>query len=244
MKTNTPKFLFRNSGLNKKSVLLFLFCFFVSVPLIAQENNNPSITTDTTSITDTLPPAKDSLSQDDFKEISDDLDLSAEELKAFNERARQKVSEFTNYVKIIADIDNSPPKRDMALESALKLFIDPDVNVMQTSYLYKGKWYVRNRTVRKYLWRLRSIGRMKVVIDMYDLIYISDFKKGDDDKYYATATFYQIYTKYSGDRILYSDKTTKTIDIVLERIKDEFYGEKRWVIRLGDVKVTESRLNY
>lgn len=223
---------------------MLLSCFFVSIQIVAQENNNASIKTDTTSITDTITTSKDTLSQDDFKDVSDDLDLSEAELKAFNERARQKVSEFTNYVKIIADIDNSPPKRDMALESALKLFIDPDVNVMQTSYLYKGKWYVRDRTVRKYLWRLRSIGRMKVVIDMYDLIYISDFKKGGDGKYYATATFYQVYTKYSGDRILYSDKTTKTIDIILERIKDEFYGEKRWVIRLGDVKVTESRLNY
>lgn len=226
MKKSTAKLQFRKYGQSKVvAILIAIFLLSATVKPISAQNPTEE-TQDTTQL----------------KDLSDDLNLSAEELEAFSTQAKRKVANFVNYLAVIADIDKSAGMRDMGVKNALKLFIDPDDNKMETSYKYKGVWCVKRRSIRLYLNRLRMIGKYKVVIDTYNLVYMSDFEKDADGKYHATATFYQIYTKYSGEKIRYRDRTTKTVEIVLERIKDDFYGDMRWIVRLGDVKVTETKI--
>ncbi len=226
MKTNILRSPFRKFGLTIRGFLASLvlsLVVFISSPAYSQSNDE---TPDST----------------EFKDVSELLDLSQDDLAAFGKQAKHKVEELTINIAVIADNGKSKTMRNIGVESALKLFVDPDKNIMETSYRYKGVWRIKKRTIREYLKRLRIISKTKVVINNYDMVYVSDFEKAPDGKYHATATFFQMYSAYSGDRLRYRDKTEKTVEIILELIEDEVYGEKRWIVRLGDVKVKETKI--
>jgi len=223
MKTSILKLLFRKFGKMSKFIPILFLGFVFTNPLFAQQNDPPNAS--------------------EFKDVSELLDLSPQDLDAFTKQAKHKVEEFTNNLSTIADINKGSAIRDIAVESSLKLFVNPDSNIIESSYLLNGAWKIKKRTIREYLTRLRSITLTKVAIDNYNMVYVSDFVKSPDGKrYYATATFFQVYTVYASESIRYRDKTVKTVTIILELIEDEVYGEKRWVIRLGDVKVAETKL--
>jgi len=174
-------------------------------------------------------------------DITEDLNLSDVELKDFNVRAKQKIEQFLNYLKIISSAQETKVNRDLALKNALKLFIDSAK--VEISWFSNDKWNIKSMMIKTYLYKLRALQTTNVKLDFYDLVYLTNFVKMPNGSYRASATFYQIFTKYSGDKIVYSDKTKKTIEIILERIEDEFYKEKRWTIVLGNIKVTESSMN-
>jgi hypothetical protein len=60
--------------------------------------------------------------------------------------------------------------------------------------------------------------------------------KGGDGKYFATATIYQEFKGFNGDNIIYVDKQTKQISIMLEYVYDEFYKMWQWIILLDDIQ--------
>jgi hypothetical protein len=222
------KLQFRKFGLTGKLLIILCILIISGSRIIAQSVTDSN----SQSKIDTIPQGKD---------ISSDLTLNKEELANFNERAKQKVEQFLNYMKTISLATESNEMRDLALKNAIKLFIKEAT--VESSYMVGNEWKKKTSLLKNYLHRLRALQTTKVALDFYDLVYLTDFIKVDEENYKATATFYQIYTAYSGDNIKYSDKTTKTIDIILTLVKDEFYGERRWTIFLGNIKVTESSLN-
>jgi len=80
-----------------------------------------------------------------------------------------------------------------------------------------------------------------VVIRFYDIVYISDFTKGPDGRYYSTATIIQEFSGFNKDNIIYTDVTKKNIEIIVDLVEDKFFMEKRWKIFLGDIKATETK---
>ncbi len=171
--------------------------------------------------------------------VVEEFELTDEELKAFKQTTRDKISELETCIKIIGDKKYSSIKKKKSIETALKLFI-PDAK-MQVSSLRNGRVSVNTFPMETYFMRLKSLPYSKVKISFYDLAYISDFQKGADGKYYATAFIFQKFEGFYGDNLSYEDKTQKTIDITLELREDPFFKKKRWVILLGDVKVTETK---
>ena len=94
----------------------------------------------------------------------------------------------------------------------------------------------------EYLYRLKTLPYLRVEIKFYDICYITEFTRGEDGKYYATATIFQEFTGYMGDQIAYRDITKKEISIIIDLVEDEFFNEKRWALFLGDIKATETKL--
>jgi hypothetical protein len=94
----------------------------------------------------------------------------------------------------------------------------------------------------EYLYRLKTLPYLKVVIRYYDICYVNNFTRGEDGNYYATATVFQEFTGFTGDKIAYHDITKKEITIIVNLIEDDFFNEKRWQIFLGDVKASETSL--
>ena len=172
--------------------------------------------------------------------IVDKIQLKEDDVGLFKEQTKQKVEEFQQHIVILGDNEQPQDKRNMAEREALKLFYKGAV--MEVSHIdNKGKVRIKSRTMENYLYRLKTLPFTKVVIDYYDIAYITEFIKGPDNRYYAVATIFQEFTGFVGDNIKYADITQKEIEIVVEQVEDKFYNEKRWKIFLGNIKATETK---
>jgi hypothetical protein len=164
------------------------------------------------------------------------VELSPAELEDFKVSVENKINELQNSIKIIGNKQESDETRNKAVKLALKLFI-PKATMQISSKSGAPKSYL----MEDYFFRLMSLPYTKVEINFYDLAYISNFYKGEDGNYHATATIFQEFKGYNGDNVAYTDRTSKTIDILLEYVEDQFFKIKRWIVKLGNIKVLETR---
>ena len=171
--------------------------------------------------------------------FAEEINLSEGEIQIFIKRTSQKIDEFQEYIIILASKEETRDRKDMAEKSALKLFY-PGAIIKITTTDAQGSKKEVVRKISEYLYRLKILPFKKVVIDFYDIAYVTTFKKGPDGKYYGTATIFQKFTGFQGDNMVYESVTKKEIEVILENVEDEFYGEKRWKIFLGDIKATET----
>ena len=172
--------------------------------------------------------------------IVDEINLSEQDIELFKEQTKQKVDEFQQYIITLGSKDEPAEKRNMAEKEALKLFCKGamiEISVVQAD----GSVQKVARPVEKYLARLKSLPFTRVVIRFYDIVYISDFTKGPDGRYYSTATIIQEFSGFNKDNIIYTDVTKKNIEIIVDLVEDKFFMEKRWKIFLGDIKATETK---
>jgi hypothetical protein len=172
--------------------------------------------------------------------IVDEINLSEQDIQLFKEQTKQKVDEFQQYIVTLGSKDEPAEKRNMAEKEALKLFYK-GAQMEISMVMSDGNIQKVNRTMEKYLARLKSLPFTKVIIKFYDIAYIRDFTKGPDGKYYSTATIIQEFTGFKDDNIVYTDVTKKDIEIIIDIVEDKFFKEKRWKIFLGDIKATETK---
>jgi hypothetical protein len=166
------------------------------------------------------------------------INLSESEIKVFITRTRQKVDEFQEFIIILANKSESRDRRNLAEREALKLFY-PGAAIEISSTNDKGIVEKIVQPIKDYLYRLKVLPYTKVVIEFYDIAYVTTFTKARDGRYYGTATIFEKFTGFDGDNMIYTSVTKKEIEIILENVEDEFYGEKRWKIFLGDIKASE-----
>ena len=182
---------------------------------------------------------KTSVTSKQAKLVSE-INLSEQDVEVFKEQTKQKVDEFQQHIVTIGSKDEPAEKRNLAEKEALKLFFKGAV--METSSIMSdGTIRKTARPMEKYLARLKSLPYTRVVIKFYDIVYVREFTKGPDGKYYSTATIIQEFTGFSGDDIIYKDITKKEIEIIIDLIEDTFFNEKRWKLFLGDIKASETR---
>lgn len=172
----------------------------------------------------------------EFVEDNSGNRLTNNELNEFKALTIEKVNELQYYIKLIGDKYEDEENRKMAIDGALKLFIEDAI--MQVSSNKTGT--IRTYPMRKYLFRLMALKYDKVVIEYYDVTYLTKLQLGADGKYRCTATIYQRFKGYSGDQLVYTDNTTKDVEVILEYKDDSFYKQKRWTLLLGDVEVSET----
>jgi hypothetical protein len=166
-------------------------------------------------------------------------ELTEEDVANFKLRVKEKVEAFQNHISIIADKQQDLAKRDLAMKAALRLFL-VSATMEVSSKATDGKENKREMPMKEYLNRLKSLPFRTVKISSQDVCYISNIQPTPDGKYVATATIYQIFEGYYSETNCYKDFTKKEIDVSIEYKEDDF-GEKRWVIMLGNVKVVETK---
>lgn len=169
------------------------------------------------------------------------INLSDSEIKVFIVKTRQKVDEFQEYIIIIASKEESRERRDLAEREAMKLFY-PEAEITTTTIATDGSEKTTTRSMKDYLYRLKILPYTRVDIKFYDIAYVTTFTKAPDGKYYGIATVFQKFTGFNGDNMEYSSVTEKQIEVILENVEDEFYGDKRWKIFLGDITAYEQRM--
>jgi len=173
--------------------------------------------------------------------ITNQISLNESDIELFKKKSQEKIDEFTDYLSIIGDKQQPQAKRDLAEKEALKLFYKGAI--METSTIKSdGTIKKKQRPMAEYLYRLKTLPYLKVEVKFFDICYVTEFTRGEDGNYYATATIFQEFTGFNGDNIAYHDITKKEITIIINLVEDDFFNEKRWKLFLGDVKATETKM--
>lgn len=160
---------------------------------------------------------------------------SAKSLTAFEQRAKQKVFDFFDYVEIISDTGYNITLRKHSVELALKLFVDDDCVIQETD-LKSNK--VKELTISKFLNDLLVSGQGILKASISEIEIANKLQKKSENVYSGSITF-----KSSTD-ILDSTLKSKTdnivskkIIIVLKKTPVQFEKEKKliWRVFLGDI---------
>jgi hypothetical protein len=165
-------------------------------------------------------------------------ELSEEDIANFKIRIKEKVEAFQTYITVVADKEEAMVKKDLAIKTALKLFLASAT--MEMASTSNGQEVKRTLPMKDYFNRLKNLPYRKVNITSQQACYISSIQKTPDNKYVATATIYQLFEGCYSEARCYKDATKKEIDITIE-YKEDTFGEMRWVVMLGDVRVTETK---
>lgn len=179
--------------------------------------------------------------------IAQNNDLEVEVRETINQQCIHKVKALTDHFAKIAKKEESDEIKDYHIEACLDLFIgggndtkDNAGNVIfpapriEVSSLATGK--TNSYFIRNYLERLKSLQYSKIVFKT-SKCYLAEggIKKIAENQYSATVSFYQVFIGYNGDFIVYSDKTKKTVKVIIE--KDNL---GRFDVLLGDIKVDQT----
>ncbi len=166
--------------------------------------------------------------------------LTSLEEEKFKGLVLKKVHLLTNYISTIGDKDQESAKRQDAIDSAIKFFIDEDRIVQVSS---KTRKVTRNIPVRTYFQRLYGIEASRVKITFYEVARITEFTAGKDGNLYGVAQIFQLFESFDGEgRLKYTDKTIKNVQVVIT-LKEKFTGqkmEKIMEVKLGDINVEET----
>lgn len=174
-----------------------------------------------------------------FNAFSQQETVSPERKRAIDSLAIEKVRDLSKYITIIGSKETQFSEADRVISRAQELFVkDAKVGV---STLAKPE--IKYYTVRKYLERLMALNYSKVVVDWYDIHYISDLEKQPDGKYVGVITIYQKFEGYSNEGIKYKDVTKKDITLYVEKKQTQISGRMidYWDVLLGDVRVKETK---
>lgn len=165
-------------------------------------------------------------------------EISEKQYEIIKEETLRKVTELNHYITVITDksILNEEIHKQ-AVTDAVKLFQNED-KIIQVSNIKSTS--VSEQKVRAYFNKIRVLKYSKIDIKWYDVEYVSELKKGADNRYYGIVTVFQKFTGYSGDNVSYTDITQKNIEIIVD-VKEDPYGGKSWVVFLGNMSVEETK---
>ncbi|MFY8003788.1 MAG: hypothetical protein ACOVNR_03065 [Chitinophagaceae bacterium] len=158
----------------------------------------------------------------------------------FEKKAIEKVQILSDYIKILCDKKTDYYESNKAIEGALELFVDENVVVEVSS---SGKLTKTRLKIRDYLTKLKLVKYEKVEIEWTNIQYVSNFKKGPDGNYYGEVSFEQVFRGYKDGKLVYSDVTQKTAQVVLKSMNKQIEGKKFlvWDVLLSDIGVTVTK---
>lgn len=154
-------------------------------------------------------------------------------------KVQEKVSTLETYIKRI--IDKTEINRQKSIDLACRLFVNEQARVYTSSLNEEG----RSRPIRKYLNSLMTLSYDKVEIEWTNIQYVSELRKGPDDRYYGFVHIEQQFAGFIDGRLVYGDVTEKKITIVLETyeiVTAQGESSKRWDIFLSDIGVEQTKM--
>lgn len=184
-------------------------------------------------------------------------DLTQEDMEQLLVQTQLKVNQFNGYISFIAKKEKYSSLRqqqeieknkDAYIQQALKLFIGGGEDyideygnhqpapIMQVSCLLRnGKTRINDRKIGIYLNNLKNMRYTEVKVTAGDAYFCSEARQIGENKYMTTLSYRQFFVGKIDGRVVYGDKTDKTITVYIEKkIVD---GRSIWTVLLGDIKV-------
>ncbi|RLD87443.1 MAG: hypothetical protein DRJ09_10270 [Bacteroidetes bacterium] len=167
--------------------------------------------------------------------------LTPERKQAIDSLALEKVKDLSKYISIIGDKETPWSEANRVIDRAEELFMQG--SEMGVSSLVKPE--IKYYPVRKYFERLMRLNYNKVVIEWYDIEYVSDLQRQPDGTYVGIITVFQKFKGYDKEgRLIYQDTTKKDITVYVKRKETQIGGRLIgfWDVLLGDIRVKETTL--
>lgn len=168
----------------------------------------------------------------DQSEAIEIKDIPEEQLSA---RVKQKINAFYRACEnLCAKVDV-----DASIKYGMKLFNNnEDVIVATTNQKTNA---TRPQKIRQYFVHLSQLSYKKVEMTASEIKFVSNFHKGPDGNWHASAVIIQDFKGYKDYNILaYKDQTSKTVDIIITMTEEVREGKtiKKFDIYLGNISVT------
>lgn len=189
--------------------------------------------------------------------IAQTNDLTHEDMDQLLLQTQLKVNQFNGYISFIAKKEKYSSQRqqrevesnkDAYIKEALKLFIgggeafvdeygNPQpAPIMQVScVLRNGKIRINDKKIGTYLNNLKYLRYSEVQVTAGDAYFCSEARQVGENKYMTTLSYRQFFVGKQDRRVVYRDKTDKTITVYIE--KKVVDGRSLWTVLLGDIKV-------
>ena len=184
--------------------------------------------------------------------------LTKEEMEQFKERAKLKVDQFNNYISFIAkkkryknaqEQNEAIQNKKEYIKEALKLFIgggkeskDCNGNIipapeMETSSLNRvtRRVTIKSQKISSYLNHMMNLNYTDVRVTASDAYFASEARQISENEYRVVLTYSQNFYGYRDGRVVYSDKTDKSVEVYI--IREKIDGRVRWNVLLGNIKV-------
>lgn len=183
-------------------------------------------------------------------------DISPDEMDSYKERCIECMNAFQKGIEIIADKSKSDKVKQHQKSVLLTFFMgegEPYVDidgkrypavVMEVSTANYGK-VVSKKTipVKEYLGNLQELQYKSVKVKQAKTCVVSNLYKVSENRYQATATFFQYFEGERGDGTFYRDMTQKDVKVFLTKVTDGSLGTF-WDLKFGDINVVETvRMN-
>jgi|GEM_PF-79596 len=169
-------------------------------------------------------------------------EISKEEFEGLKIKALQKVNDFTDYLKIITDLNSDRDKIKTATDLAVALFADDNARI-EVSNVNTG---LKNKyKVKEYLNRLsyRTNQYDKINVEYANINYAKDFVQRPDGKYYGEIEFVQTFRGYVNGKAVYGDVTRRKAVVIQQQYDkaEEGGSRKLWDVFLSDIGVIETK---
>ncbi|MEO8771061.1 MAG: hypothetical protein ABI402_13265 [Ferruginibacter sp.] len=170
---------------------------------------------------------------------SSSFDLPPLRKQEFEQKANEKVTQLTNFFKIILTKGEGSELINQAIDQALSLFVNTEATV-EVSSLNKD---VVSYKIKEYLSHIKIIKYERIEVTWRNVQYVSDLHKRPDGNYSGTITFEQEFKGYRDGQIVYSDVTLKKAIVILKAYEKLVDGkaEELWDVLLGDIGVESTR---
>lgn len=188
--------------------------------------------------------AQDSSKTDEFQNpVSGfivDSDMTEEEKKATEALQKEGVALVKrlgdNLSRMVNPKIRLSSKRDMITVS-VKMFYDSVSNFIEVK-LASGVPH-SYKPSREYFEKITKLGYRTASLTWSEVAYVNNIVKGQNNRYYATITVNQVFngTTYDGRR--HKSKVSKNINIIMEQRRNTFTEENEWVVKLGDIYMSE-----
>lgn len=162
------------------------------------------------------------------------------DMKFFSRKVEERVYDLEEKIKVISNKELETERKLDAINAAMKYFESED-NVFQVSS--KKRSEIRNYSLREYFNHIRVLPYLKVNIEWYDAVWVTDLRKDRNGIWRGTVRIFQKFEGFGPDGTLkYTDITKKDIPVSIEVLEVNTGTNIKKVIRvlLGDIRVTET----
>jgi hypothetical protein len=206
------------------------------LPPIDMNLNPDSALSRTKAIQDSAAEKNNSYSAKD----SSDKESSDVDIKEYQDKAIEKVDEFTTYVKLISGKIDDIDEINRYIDRGVKLFINEDA-IIEVSRLSRTQ--VNHFLIRQYLERLKQLKYTSVDVKSGNFVVVQNLVKNPDGTYSGIISFEQTFTGKKGENRIYSDKTKKNMNIILKQYSTSVEGKTvtGWDVFLSDLQVVVTK---
>jgi len=187
-------------------------------------------------------------------------ELSEEEKNQLERRVEDKLEDFLIYLGELASKTLPDEIREAAYELNLKLFIG-ECEPYKVVDLYSGReqWKeavrmqtssinnsnINNQSMKDYFNKLKNNrSYTDIVIEQSGAVRVDNIRQVGPGKFEGVAHYFQIFAGYRDKRLLYKDRTEKSVKLYIDGNYVETSGGAKRVydIRLGDMKVRSTEM--